>query len=163
MLNTTALTFVPLAFPQQVQITSQTKVLCTSVAGLEYLYPGTLYDYALSAGVPIWVGEVSGLTATNQRVPALATFYQGVRGADADPGSDPRPRYNISAPEKIKGVLSTNLTYRSSATMRIWDYNGGEVDTGIDITVWDYLLAAKRHCSIGNELHRVLARALVCR
>jgi hypothetical protein len=126
-LDATPLKFVIVApYDRWVQITSQ--VLTNG------RYPGFWYDNDLNLQVTCNVAEVNGL------VPAIGVFYQAIRGNISD-SVNGLPTYRLVDPEKLKGVLSGTLGYRASATMRIWDYIGSsETDTGVDITVWDWML-----------------------
>ena len=51
------------------------------------------------------------------------------------------------------GVLDTDLTYRSSATMSVYTGGGGsETDSTENITVWDWLLAPGDSIAAGSNV-----------
>ncbi len=138
VLGTTALAFVT-DMMRWVQITS----IYPLVNGF---YPGFWYDSDLAIKHAINVDDANDL------IPAVGTFYMGRRATDLT-GGTPVPIYEIADQRKIKGKLSGILNQGASATMRIWDVVGGvETDMGVDVIVWDWLLAAAGSIASGVQV-----------
>lgn len=91
----------------------------------------TVYDWPLSTGETI---------ASGTRVTA-----QGLNGRYYVTGAQVR--------QKLKGKLDGTLSYGGSATMSVWAWNGSaEADTGVNVTVYDWLLVSGQTIASGKQV-----------
>ncbi len=131
---------------QYVQVVDRTVYALNTYKGRREVYDSTTGVKTLEPEDPEYVW----IRFANTVVPEVGTSYVGFEVNAID---DQQLFRVLGGGEKVKGILSGNLLPGLSATMRVWDWNGTiELDTGLDITVWDWLLADGDSISSGTNV-----------
>lgn len=151
------------------RITGSTSTLLTAARP-----NGTYGIYAINSSSD--VAATTGLGVCTQDYPALA-LYDDADGTPANgqvwgPGTDTfklkkhfqgyvvvgdvdttnKLCYVVPQFAKIKGKLDAELSFQGSAAMSVWTGSGAGSDTGINVTVYDWLLTSPDTLAIGTKI-----------